>query len=380
MPDPGAIGLYIHVPFCLARCAYCDFNSYAGQKDLWDGYVRALAGEMEGAGPARAGSVYVGGGTPTVLPVALLAEILGAARRSFTLDGDAEVSIEANPGTVDGPALGRLRELGVNRLSLGVQSLDEDELRLLGRIHSAGQAIEAFHAARQAGLENVNLDLIYGLPGQSMATWRASLSRALEMGPEHLSLYALSLEEGTPLASRVLRGELPVPDPDVAAEMYEWAEAACAAAGYEHYEISNWAREPRFRCRHNLATWRNEPYLGFGAGAHSWAGGRRWWNVARPADYAARVMAGDSPVDGAEEISPALEMAETTILGLRLLEEGLSLARFRGRFGVGARQRYTAELDELSALGLVELDAERLRLTRRAHLLANQVFYRFLPA
>jgi len=380
MPDPGAIGLYIHVPFCLARCAYCDFNSYVGQKDLWGVYVGALAREMEAAGPRRAGSVYIGGGPPTVLPVALLAEILGAAHRSFTLDGDAEISVEANPGTVDASALGRLRELGVNRLSLGVQSLDEDELRLLGRIHSAGQAIEAFYAARQAGLENVNLDLIYGLPGQSMVAWQASLSRALEMGPEHLSLYALSLEEGTPLASRVLRGELPVPDPDVAAEMYEWAEEACAAAGYEHYEISNWAREPRLRCRHNLATWRNEPYLGFGAGAHSWAGGKRRWNVARPADYAARGMAGGSPVDGAEEIPPALEMAETTILGLRLLDEGLSLARFRERFGVGARQQYAAELDELSALGLVEVDAERLRLTRRAHLLANQVFYRFLPA
>lgn len=380
MPDPGAIGLYIHVPFCLARCAYCDFNSYVGQEDLWDVYVGALAREMEAAGPGQARSVYVGGGTPTVLPVALLAEILGAAHRSFTLDGDVEVSVEANPGTVDVSTLGQLHKLGVNRLSLGVQSLDEGELRLLGRIHSAGQAMDAFGAARRAGLENVNLDLIYGLPGQSMAAWQASLSRALELGPEHLSLYALSLEEGTPLASRVLRGELPFPDPDVAAEMYEWAAAACEAAGYEHYEISNWAREPRFRCRHNLATWRNEPYLGFGAGAHSWAGGKRWWNVARPADYVARVMAGGSPVDGVEELPPALEMAETTILGLRLLDEGLSLARFRERFGVGARQQYAAELDELSALGLVEVDAERLRLTRRAHLLANQVFYRFLPA
>jgi len=380
MPDPGAVGLYIHVPFCLARCAYCDFNSYAGQEDLFDVYVRALVREMEAAAPTRAGSVYVGGGTPTVLPVTLLAEILGAARRRFALEGDVEVSIEANPGTVDTAVLGMLRELGVNRLSLGVQSLDEDELRLLGRIHSAKEAIGAYRAARQAGLENVNLDLIYGLPGQSLAAWQASLSRALDMEPEHLSLYALSLEEGTPLAARVLRGELPVPDPDLAAEMYEWAEAACDAAGYAHYEISNWAREPRFRCRHNLATWRNEPYLGFGAGAHSWAGGRRWWNVARPAEYVARVMAGESPVDGVEEIPPALERAETTILGLRLLEEGLRLERFRERFGSGVRRHYAAELDELTALGLVELDDERLRLTRRAHLLANQVFYRFLPA
>lgn len=379
MPDQGAIGLYVHVPFCRARCAYCDFNSYAGLEDLYAGYVQALAREMAAAGPRRAGTVYIGGGTPTVLPLALLAEILAAARRGFSLDDDAEISLEANPGTVDARFLSGLRELGVNRLSLGVQSLDDAELRLLGRIHSAAQAVEAFQAARQAGLENVNLDLIYGLPGQSLAAWQASLSRALELGPEHLSLYALSLEECTPLAGRVLRGELPAPDPDLAAEMYDWAEAACAAAGYEHYEISNWAREPRLRCRHNLATWRNEPYLGVGAGAHSWAGGRRWWNVARPAEYAARLMAGASPVDGAEEIPTGLEMAETAILGLRLLEEGLSLVRFRLRFGVDPRRQYAAELDELLALGLVELDAERLRLTQRGHLLANQAFYRFLP-
>jgi oxygen-independent coproporphyrinogen-3 oxidase len=272
-----------------------------------------------------------------------------------------------------------LRELGVNRLSLGVQSLCDRELHLLGRIHTAAEAAGAYQAARQAGMDNVGLDLIYGLPGQSLPTWQASLSRALEMAPEHLSLYALSLEEGTPLAARVQRGELPAPDADLAAEMYEWAEAACAAAGYEHYEISNWSR-PQRPCRHNLVYWRNEPYLGIGAGAHSWAGGRRWWNVARPEDYVARVLAGISPADEGEEIPPALEMAETTILSLRLVEEGLVLARFQERFGVDARQHYAAELEELSALGLIDLDQQRVRLARRGHLLANQAFYRFLPA
>jgi oxygen-independent coproporphyrinogen III oxidase len=380
MPGQGTIGLYIHLPFCRAKCAYCDFNSYAGQEDLFAAYARAIAGEIQSAAGARAATVYLGGGTPTVLPLSLLAEILAAVRAHFTLDGDAEISIEANPGTVDAGLLARLRRLGVNRLSLGVQSLDDGELRLLGRIHSADQALQAFAAGRQAGLDNVSLDLIYGLPDQALLAWQASLTRALEMAPDHLSLYALTLEEGTPLADRVLSGELSSPDPDLVAEMYEWAEAACAAAGYEHYEISNWAREPRLRCRHNLATWRNEPYLGFGAGAHSWAGGRRWSNVAGPADYIERLSSGSSPVAAVEEITAELEMAETTILALRLLQEGLDLARFRERFGSDARQHYASQVEELLALGLVEQDAHRLRLSPRGHLLANQAFYRFLPA
>jgi oxygen-independent coproporphyrinogen-3 oxidase len=206
------------------------------------------------------------------------------------------------------------------------------------------------------------------------------LACGLEMGAEHLSLYALSLEEGTPLAAQVQRDDVERPDPDLAAEMYDWAEAVCAAAGYEHYEISNWARESRYHCRHNLAYWRNEAYLGMGAGAHSWAGGRRWWNVARPLDYIARELAGMNPTETVEEISAGLEMAETTILALRLLEEGLSLSRFRERFGVDVRRHYATELAELLALSLVEVNPERIRLTGRGHLLANQAFYRFLPA
>jgi oxygen-independent coproporphyrinogen III oxidase len=380
MPGQGAIGLYVHLPFCRAKCSYCDFNSYGGLDHLFDGYARAVVREIRSAAGARAGTVYLGGGTPTVLPLSLLAEILAAVRANFAVDAGAEISVEANPGTVDAALLAQLRGLGVNRMSLGVQSLDDAELRLLGRIHSAAHALQAFEDARRAGLGNVGLDLIYGLPGQTLAAWQASLGRALELAPEHLSLYALALEEGTPLADQVLRGELPSPDPDLVAEMYDWAEAACAAAGYEHYEISNWAREPGLRCRHNLGTWRNEPYLGFGAGAHSWAGGKRWWNVAHPADYIARVSSGSSPVAAVEEIPPGLEMAETTILALRLLQEGLDLVRFRQRFGTDPRQEYAGQVEELLALGLVEEDAQRLRLSQRGHFLANQAFYRFLPA
>jgi oxygen-independent coproporphyrinogen-3 oxidase len=374
-----AIGLYIHIPFCRAKCAYCDFNSYAGLEDLFGDYAAALAREMEQAGPARVRTIYVGGGTPTVLPLSHLVQILEAARRAFVVDLDAEVSIEANPGTVNGGTLASLRALGVNRLSLGVQSLDGAELRLLGRIHTAAEAVAAFGAVRQAGFENLNLDLIYGLPGQAIAAWQETLERALALEPDHLSLYALGVEEGTPLAAAIAQGVLPEPDPDLAAEMYEWAEDTLAAAGYLHYEISNWAREPRFQCRHNLTYWRNEPSRGVGAGAHSWLGGRRWANVAHPAEYAARFVGGRCPAEAEEKIGPALEMGETMMMGLRLLDEGVPFARFRERFGEDLRQRFSGELTELAELGLIATDDQRIRLSRRGRLLGNQVFLRFLP-
>jgi len=374
-----AIGLYIHVPFCRARCSYCDFNSYAGLEDLFDDYTAALVQEMQQAGPARVRTIYIGGGTPTVLPLLHLAQILDASRRAFAVDRDAEVSLEANPGAVDAAALAALRALGINRLSLGVQSLDDAGLRLLGRIHTAAEAIQACQAARQAGFANLNLDLIYGLPGQTSAAWQATLERALALQPDHLSLYALGVEEGTPLAAAIAQGDLPAPDPDLAAEMYEWAEDRLSVAGYLHYEISNWARGPGCRCRHNVTYWRNEPYLGVGAGAHSWLGGRRWANVAHPAEYRARLLGGGCPVAAEEEIDPALEVGETMMMGLRLLDEGVPFERFRERFGEDLRQRFAEELEELEELGLIILDGERVKLSRRGHLLGNQVFLRFLP-
>jgi oxygen-independent coproporphyrinogen-3 oxidase len=374
-----AIGLYVHIPFCRNKCAYCDFNSYAGLEDLFDDYTAALAREMEQARPARVRTMYIGGGTPTVLPLLHLAQIVDAARRAFAVDRDAEISIEANPGTVDAGTLAGLRALGINRLSLGVQSLDDAELRLLGRIHTAAEAVEACQAARQAGFTNLNLDLIYGLPGQTSAAWQATLERALVLRPDHLSLYALGVEEGTPLAAAIAQGALPAPDPDLAAEMYEWAEDRLSAAGYLHYEISNWARGPAFRCRHNLTYWRNGPTLGIGAGAHSWLGGRRWANVAHPAEYTSWLLGGGCCVAAEEEIGPALEVGETMMMGLRLLDEGVPFARFRERFGEDLRQRFGGELAELAALGLIVTDDRRIRLSRHGRLLGNQVFLRFLP-
>jgi oxygen-independent coproporphyrinogen-3 oxidase len=364
--------LYLHVPFCQRKCAYCDFNSYPGQEGLFDDYATALVREIEMAGPAHIRTVYIGGGTPTVLPLSLLARTVAGVHQAFGVETDAEISIEANPGTVDAAGLTGLRAMGINRLSLGVQSFDDRELRLLGRIHTAAEADQALAAARQAGFDNVNLDLIYGLPGQTTSSWKRTLAQALALGPDHLSLYALSVEEGTALAASLARGDLPQPDPDL-------AERTLLAARYVHYEISNWARTPAHLCRHNLTYWRNEPYLGMGAGAHSWAGGRRWSNVSWPADYIARILGGQRPIATEEDIDPSLEMGETMMMGLRLLDEGVSFERFRRRFGTDLGQHFRGELAELAELGLIVLDGERVRLSERGHLLGNQAFLRFLP-
>lgn len=379
MADVSGIGLYIHIPFCQAKCTYCDFNSFAGLEALFDDYTAAVVQEMRQAGPAQVKTIYVGGGTPTVLPLSHLARILHETHRAFDVRTDAEVSIEANPGTVTSAALGELAAQGMNRLSLGVQSFDDRELHLLGRIHSASVAVRAFHSARQAGVGNINLDLLFGLPGQVLTSWRTSLERALDLRPDHLSLYALTIEEDTPLATAIAGGKLPDPDPDLAADMYELAQEFLHSAGFVHYEISNWARSLDFMCQHNLTYWRNEPYLGMGAGAHSWRDGRRWSNTASPADYVAQVLGGRRPVATEETIHLALEMGEMMIMGLRLLDEGVTFERFRQRFGLDLQLEFVDALQELAQLGLIWTDQSRVRLSQRGWLLGNQVFLRFLP-
>jgi oxygen-independent coproporphyrinogen-3 oxidase len=374
----AVIGLYIHIPFCQAKCTYCDFDTYAGLEGLYDDYTSALVREIGWSERAQVATIYLGGGTPTVLPLSHLSQVLEAAQRAFSVNGNAEVTIEANPGTVSSEKLAGLRTLGVNRLSLGAQSFDETELKLLGRIHTAVETIQAVHAARQAGFSNLNLDLIYGLPQQPSESWQTSMEQALALRPDHLSLYALSIEEGTPLAKRIAEGKLAVPDPDVAAQMYELAEATLATRAYVHYEISNWSRTEALSCQHNLTYWRNGPYLGVGAGAHSWLRGRRWGNVASPEQYVDRVLAGEHPIATEERIDASLEMSEAMIMGLRLLEEGVTFERFLDRFGVDLRQIFSSELAELAAFGVLEMDSHRLRLSERGHLLGNQVFQRFL--
>jgi oxygen-independent coproporphyrinogen-3 oxidase len=390
------LALYVHVPFCQAKCPYCDFNSYAGLEAVMAPYVDALIAEMtlwrEATRDARVTTVFFGGGTPSYLPLDQTERIFAGLRSAFRLAPDAEITAEANPGSADSARLDGLHDIGFNRLSLGVQSFQDDELRLLGRIHSAAEAGEAYRAGQRAGFENVNLDLIYGLPGQTLVIWQRTLAEAIALRPEHLSLYALTLEEGTPMAADVTSGRLPAPDPDLAADMYLWAGEALAAAGYEHYEISNWAL-PGGRCRHNLVYWRNQPYLGLGAGAHSCLGGFRFAAVRGPREYIRRVsetsvkptadglaalLTGLPHLESAVQTTDAAAMAETAILGLRLVD-GLSLAGFRRRFGVGLLSVYGPAIAELTALGLLERSNGRLRLTPRGRLLGNEVFERFLP-
>jgi oxygen-independent coproporphyrinogen-3 oxidase len=379
MADGLLIGLYIHVPFCRAKCGYCDFDSFAGLDALFDAYTSALVQEIECAIPATVKTLYLGGGTPTVLPLSRLARILNAAYRHFRLDGQAEISIEANPSAVNREILGRLHAEGVNRLSLGVQSFNNDELQMLGRIHTASEAVLAFHSARQAGFVNLSLDLLYGLPSQTLASWQRSLQTALDLAPDHLSLYALTVEDGTPLEGAVSSGRLPMPNPDLAADMYEFAQDTLAAAGFVHYEISNWSRQPGLMCQHNLGYWRNEPYLGLGAGAHSWLGGKRWSNTRSPSDYVDQMLTGKRPVASEEEIHPELEIGETMMMGLRLLDEGVSFERFHDRFGSPLPTKFASQLQELAELGLIQTDDQKLLLSQRGRLLGNQVFRQFLP-
>jgi oxygen-independent coproporphyrinogen-3 oxidase len=387
------LSLYVHIPFCASKCGYCDFNSYAGQEHLIPAYARAVAREARLWHGATAGrsvtTAFFGGGTPSLLPIEELRHVMDGLRDVFDIAEDAEMTLEANPGSVDEEYLRALLDLGFKRLSLGVQSFHDDELRALDRIHSAEDARKAVREARAAGFDNLSLDLIFGLPAQPMERWRQSLEEALALIPEHLSLYALTVEEGTPLARDVVEARTPAPDPDAQAEQYEWAGGRLARAGYEHYEISNWAR-PGFRCRHNLTYWECREYLGLGAGAHSYLDGVRFANAAAPAEYLSLVDqsceesgagAGRTPmrqVVSREPLTPELALADVLILGLRLVE-GVSLAGFRERFGTDAMEVFGERLAEPFAQGLIETAGGRLRLTDRGRLLGNEVFARLLP-
>lgn len=316
-------GLYVHVPFCLTRCGYCDFNAYAGLGRLAPRYVRALEAEAAlWAGEwrdERFASVFLGGGTPTTLEPRDLAELLAGLRGRFVLLPDAEVTIEANPDTVDQAKLSGLLEAGYTRLSMGAQSFDPRVLASLERVHSPASVRRAYAAARAAGFANVNLDLIYGANGETLVSWRRTLQETVALGPEHVSAYALTIEPATPLGRKVQAGLVPPPDPDLQADMFGLTCDLLGDAGYEHYEVSNWSK-PGFACRHNLGYWERRPYLGLGAGAHSYRDGRRWWNVRPPGEYLDAVEAGVRPVGGEERLTPQDERLEEVFLKLRIHE------------------------------------------------------------
>ena len=409
------LSLYVHIPFCTHRCAYCDFNTYAGQESMIPAYVDALCKEIEFVasrspspnerrvkGEGEVHTIFFGGGTPSLLSTRQFESIFKSIRSNFTLTNDVEITIEANPGTVSYQNLLELRKIGINRVSYGVQSANTEELHMLERTHSFFDVIEAVSNVRKAGFNNLNLDLIYGLPEQTFRTWQTTVKRILDLHPEHTSAYALTLEHGTPFGRWSSRGLLPLPDPDLAAEMYEWASETLEANGYSQYEISNWAK-PQHECRHNLQYWRSLSYLAFGAGAHGYANGYRYSNVLRIKTYIDRLADLDHRLSNIEfPLSPATvnqhkqtpqdDMSEFMMTGLRLTQEGVTNEEFQARFATSIRDIYRKEIEELLDLGLIESyespspdfgrgvrgEGEVFRLTKRGRLLGNQVFMRFV--
>jgi oxygen-independent coproporphyrinogen-3 oxidase len=375
------LGLYIHIPFCIKKCLYCDFPSMAGAEELYAAYTAALCREIAGKGgllsSGAVDTVYIGGGTPTALPAGCLEQVGRCLRGSVAVAPGAEFTVEANPGTLAGDKLAVLRAMGANRISLGVQAFDDRVLAAAGRIHTAAQAIEAAAAARAAGFARVSVDLMYGLPGQTPAGFRAGLERAAALPVEHISAYGLKVEEGTPFARLAAAGRLALPDEEDEEAMYDAAASFLPAHGFRRYEISNYAR-PGAECRHNMRYWRYGQYIGVGAAAHSFWQGERSANTADVKDYIARVTAGGEATVSRERPAPAVAMAEYAFLALRTAE-GVSFADFAARFGEDFPRRYGAVAGKLAGQGLVAADGEGLRLTARGQKYGNVVFAAFLP-
>ena len=391
-----AISLYIHVPFCQTKCSYCDFNTYSGIENLIPSFLDALVQEIHLWGNTlnnpRVDTIFFGGGTPSYIPTGHIEHILKAIEEAFQVSPSAETTIEANPGDLIQERDPDFSRLKINRLSLGVQSLSDSLLYILDRRHSSKEAVQAYYAARQLGITNINIDLMYGLPWQTLDQWHDTLNETLVLSPEHLSLYCLTLEEGTLMNYQVKTGLLPEPDPDLAADMYNLAEKLLEENDYIHYEISNWSKLDH-ESLHNLTYWHNKPYLGIGPGAHSYLGTFRFHNIASPRDYITKTInrTTDSQesigisydsisnmptVASIENIPQQLEMSETMMLGLRL-SQGVNLQAFSERFGVTLQAVYGDQIEELISWGLLKEQDKSLTLTPRGKLLGNEVFLRF---
>jgi oxygen-independent coproporphyrinogen III oxidase len=395
----GALGAYIHFPFCVRKCRYCDFNSCAASYKEREQYLAALETEIATKAARLSASdtetphaiqrpittIYLGGGTPTVYEAREIIGVLQRLRDSFDIAPDAEITCEANPGTIARRSLAALREAGINRLSLGVQSFRDEELEFLGRIHSAAGAEKAFRDAREAGFTNISLDLMRALPGQTLDEWTVSLERALSLAPEHLSTYGLTIEPETPLAHEVEAGRLEPCDENTQVAMFEFTREFVLRAGYEHYEISNYARRADaapdgpspYRCRHNETYWRNGEYLGFGAGAWSYLTGLRARNVNSFQKYTAAVTAGFDATVERDQPDAETALGETIMLNLRMAD-GVDYAELAPRFGPDAAARFDRQVSELVGAGLMAADSEGFRLTPAGYLLQSEIAQRFL--
>ncbi len=379
---PLPIALYIHVPFCIKKCFYCDFTSYPVDPGAVEAYLDALSQEINlyGAdlpeGEKVLSSLFVGGGTPTCLPAKRIKEVLEDVRSGFKLLPGCEVTVEANPGTVDLDGLLELKAAGVNRLSIGVQSFQDSLLQTLGRIHSAGEAVKAVRLAREAGFSNLNLDLIFGIPGQTIDDWRETLAIAVDLAPEHIAAYGLQIEKGTPLERAVARGELETCPEETELSMFLAAIDYLPTHAYKHYEISNFARPGR-ECIHNLVYWLNRPYLGLGPAAHSCLRNERFNNESLLEKYLEKLSREEYPVETRVKLSGEIQMSDTMLLGLRLTG-GVDLDSFYRGFGKKVEDIYRKELAGLMEMKLIELGGGFLRLTRRGLPVANYVFRQFV--
>lgn len=407
-------GLYIHIPFCEKKCPYCDFNTYAGLDDLYTNTVDAICMELERwkepLDQRTISTIFLGGGTPTALEIPELAKIFDTVMRTFQIDPQCEITSEVNPGTVDRDKFQGLRALGANRLSIGVQSFQPEELSFLGRIHSVEDVYKAYDAARLAGFDNINLDFMFGLTDQSQQGWQDTLDQAVRLAPEHLSLYSLIVEPHTPLHQWVSSGQVSVPDDDYTGTLYEMAMETLGRSDYLHYEVSNWSKQPAQECQHNLVYWRNQEYLGVGPGAHSClrlsderltsglcenvvGGGNedrtcdkdhsipwlRWGNRKPVPSYGQRIRNGESVSAFQEIIDPPTAMGETMMLGLRLTGEGVPYRRFEALHQRDINSVFHTEFEQLLAWDVLELNDERVRLTPKGLMVGNQVFMHFLP-
>ncbi len=377
MPAPG---IYLHIPYCLHKCGYCDFNSHPENREESEAYVSALLSEIDHYTPRLAGkmvsTVFFGGGTPTILPPASLNKILASVKNHFNLSSDCEITIEANPATVEQETLDQIRSSGFNRISIGVQSFDAEELRLLERVHNEEEIHTTIDQARLAGFDNLSLDLMFGLPGQSPEKWKSHLRQALEKRPDHISAYSLTIEPATAFFKLRERGLLNLPAEEIQLEMFQDTIEILRSAGYRQYEISNYA-QPGFESRHNLNYWDNGEYLGLGAGASSYLNGERFKNSLLPSRYIREAQAEGSAVEFTEKLVPLDAMGETIMLGLRRLK-GIAIADFENRFQISFKKVYGKVIDPLLNEGLITFNQNRMALSRKGLYLADSVILKFM--
>lgn len=377
--------LYLHIPFCTIKCTYCAFNTYIHLESLIEPFVTALTREIEIGGKSnphqQVGTIYIGGGTPSLLTPEQIGRILETVYAHFDVLPDAEISMESNPSDIHRDYMAALKRLGINRLSIGMQTANVNELELFGRRHDNDAVVRAVSATRAGGFNNLNLDLIYGFPHQTLESWRVTLKQMLVLQPEHISLYALGVEDGTAMQAWIANGRLPVPDDDLAADMYNLATDMLNVAGYEQYEISNWSK-PGYECRHNLQYWRNLPYPGFGPGAHGYAGSVRYSTLLSPHRYIRALLDTQDEyifprtpaVDQVNIVDREGEIADTLLMGLRLTREGISRPTFKARFGEDLLDIHGDLIKRFEGHGLLYVDEHVVRLTQQGRLLSNMIF------